>query len=633
MNILAWLITLVSFLVVIYVISYKTGEGFLGILPGVTGGLLLILYLLAFVRGMDYIWVVSLLALLVGVYRNFHYKRQKASLGAAINSKVIKGQLYNIKRFYAEPQTILVIICLILIAVLTSKHVYTWWDDINFWATDSKALYFMNGFPGKYGNVAPEFGDYPPALQIAKWCFLKLGSSYNEGLAFSGYYVVSAIFILPLIRPLREKNIVFQIIGLIAALLVPGICNIVWSQGGCADVVMGYIFGTILIDAMDYDLCDKPWYYIRLGIYLSVLCLTKSSGFQWAIYAVIFIFCIAIGHNRVAQEQRISLQYLLISVVCASLFQASWWIFCLLNRRIAKLTSSGVHMVSNGYRLPEDATNKAKLFLEGLIHYPMHTDYSALFNISSLAMILIFVATIVIIGVIGIIRGHEFRTLLIFTTVVSIVVYFIIYLGHISIFNGETQYDTANVMAISISRYASPLTIGILMLCLYIIVNRVKKTWIYVLSLVFILATTDLGAYFKTVYLYRNSIEDELNERYAVVDDRGRDYIKAVENNKELWGHRVLFLRDANSAHWVKDTYINYYASPVPTVYESFNVSLDNAEYVKDMITKNHAEYIYVEPQEAEGEGIFSNFLTDDTFKYATIYKVMENANGIVLVQ
>lgn len=624
MNIIAWLITLAALLVVIYEISYRTGESFLGVMPGVVGGFILVLYLLAFIRGMGYIWIISIIALAGCLILNRKSSGQLA----------IKEQLVRFKNYYFNPQIIIVLVGLILIGIMTSGHVYTWWDDINFWATDSKALYYLNGFPGKYGNVSPEFGDYPPALQIAKWCILKLSTDYREGLAFSGYYVFSVIFLIPILKPFRNKNILFQIVGLLAVILIPGVCNTVWSQGGCADVVMGYVFGTILIDALDYDSCDKSWYYIRLGIYLSILCLTKSSGFEWAVFSGFFIMIMANRHNRNSiDNKRISLKYLWISIGCAGLFQVSWWIFCLANRRIAKLTSSGVHMVSNGYHLPENASDKLQLFWEGLVKYPMHTDRTALINISSLVMLIIFLAIILMLGILGVLKRYEFTVLSAFLVAIAVITYGIILLGHMSIFNGETQYNTADIMAISVSRYASPLTIGFLMLCISIIVSRVSKLWVYCICVAFVMVSTDIPAYLKTVYLYRNSVAEETEERYAVVDESGRQYINVVAGNKTLWGHRVLYLRDADSAHWVKDTYISYYASPVPTVYESFSVSNDGADYIKELIMKNHASYLYVEPQKEDASSLFSNFIGDDSFKYATIYSIVEDAQGIRLVQ
>lgn len=59
-----------------------------------------------------------------------------------------------------------------VVTICVGSKLVSWWDDYNFWATDVKSIYYLDGFAGKYTNVAPEFGDYPPATQMIKWWFL-----------------------------------------------------------------------------------------------------------------------------------------------------------------------------------------------------------------------------------------------------------------------------------------------------------------------------------------------------------------------------------------------------------------------------------------------------------------------------
>ena len=75
---------------------------------------------------------------------------------------------------------------MILLVYLLKDKIALWWDDINYWAVDAKALYYNGGFAGKYGNVAPEFGDYPPGLQLFKWFVMHLSSDFSEGFVVKG---------------------------------------------------------------------------------------------------------------------------------------------------------------------------------------------------------------------------------------------------------------------------------------------------------------------------------------------------------------------------------------------------------------------------------------------------------------
>ena len=73
------------------------------------------------------------------------------------------------------------------------------------------------------------------------------------------------------------------------------------------------------------------------------------------------------------------------------LTEGSWVTFCLVNRRIAKLTSAGIHMAAGGYHIPDNALEKIGFFLKGFLFIPMHSDQNITFDLSSFAMLLILV--------------------------------------------------------------------------------------------------------------------------------------------------------------------------------------------------------------------------------------------------
>ena len=622
MNLLFWIITLISFILVMYVFNYKTKECFANILPVSTGILILALYVLAFFRAMALISIIALAV--IGISLVFFFRLDKD-----IRSK----HLNEIKKFYINPQAITITMSIAILAVLTKDQVSIWWDDLNFWATDAKSLYFLNGFPGKYGNVAPEFGDYPPAVQIMKWCFMKLKDRYDEGLSFSGYFVMIAVFLSPLTARIKDKNIFYQIPFTIVVMLLPGVCNRVWADGACADICMGVVFGSLLIAIIDNKEHGILFYYLRIAVHLSVLVLCKSSGYQWAIYATALLLIIYIFEKKDSNPlyQKGMGKYLWISIGTGVFTQLSWWIFCLINRRIAKLTSAGAHMVTNGYSLPDNAKEKVSLFISGFIHYPMHSDFSGLVDMTSLTMFILILLVIVLLSILNVINDKRMKILLIYSSIVGFLSYLAILIGHLTIFATETQYGTAEVMAISISRYACPYTIGMLMLLVYLALGYKNINLSLLAVSLVILITTDYSAASYALFGYRAKADDLAKDRLAVVDEAGSKYIDRVINDTELYGHRVLYLRDGNRPHWVKDTYINYYASPVPTVYESFVSESNTTQDVMNMINNSHASYIYVDPQDVESSDIFEPIMEQDSFNYATIYKIVATDNGIRL--
>ncbi len=154
-------------------------------------GLLMIMYILAFFRGLKLTGFVAVAVLAFVLVRTVLDARKGSSPGKELSS---------LFKELADPVVILFVITVTAVGFATADRIFTWWDDINFWAADARQLFFINGFPGKYGNASPEFGDYPPVTSLAKWLFLQISpGQYREGLQFLGYFWLNGVFLLPLL--------------------------------------------------------------------------------------------------------------------------------------------------------------------------------------------------------------------------------------------------------------------------------------------------------------------------------------------------------------------------------------------------------------------------------------------------
>ncbi len=84
----------------------------------------------------------------------------------------------------------------------------------------------MRGFASKYANVSPEFGDYPPGVQLAKWFAVHMNKKeFSEGLAFTGYYLFNFSFVLPLFSRIDKKKMWMAPILAVMTWLLPGIAD------------------------------------------------------------------------------------------------------------------------------------------------------------------------------------------------------------------------------------------------------------------------------------------------------------------------------------------------------------------------------------------------------------------------
>ncbi|WP_143015145.1 hypothetical protein [Butyrivibrio sp. INlla18] len=540
--------------------------------------------------------------------------------------------LKELKKTLLDPTNVLLVATLILVTVMTSATPFTWWDDINFWSSDAKQLFFMNGFPGKYGNVSPEFGDYPPVTSIFKWLFLQLGmGEYRESLQFAGYFALNALFLMPLFGRIKKTRLgaVVNVLGFAVVVMLPGVFNGIIYYGTPADITMGIIYGVLLLTMLEGKDGSDSLLYVKIAAFTAVLFLTKSVGIEWAVFALIFYILICKKDKKIFAAAAFS-----------GITYGSWLIFCLINRRVAKLTGAGLKMATSGnYTAPQNAADKARFFVEGFLTMPMHADRNLTLDISVCAGVVILFAFLFVLSYKKIMDASETKKVGIFLLITGIITYGIIFLAHISIFQTEDQYLDAYAMAVSMGRYGFPFLFGGYYLLMGALFSRLDeaqekrfKMVAVIATFAFVLLTADYAGIYKHLNGYRKDVSKNKAYNQDMVGDDGRIIVDKVLADKSLWGKRVLVIRDGHTYHWVHDTYISKEASPVALVYDSFKAEEDNSDTMMQKIISDHASYIYVEDEEKLSEELFAPLMSDgQEFEPGIIYEVNWNNGGILL--
>ena len=582
--------------------------------------LILLLYCLAFFRGLKLIGIVSFIYILAEIVCVIRSKRYKDTF-ICLNSVIL----------------ICFVLTVVSVTILTSKEIFTWWDDINFWSSDAKQIFFMNGFPGKYGNVSPEFGDYPPVTSLFKWLFLQISpDSYNESFQFAGYFTLNMIFLMPLVghidrlfdKSKTKFSSVIKIIFFATVIMLPGVFNGIIFYGTPADITMGIIYGTLLLAIWEQEGHDKVFYYTRIAVYTSVLFLTKSVGFEWALFALIFYLVVAKKDKAI-----------IVSAVISAGFYGSWLVFCLMNRRVAKLTGAGIKMASSGYSVPDNAADKMHYFLSGFLTMPMHADRNITLDLSSAAAVLIIFVLIGIIAFLKLLDSKETVKLTVFLVVTGLTAYGIIFLAHISIFQTEEQYLDAYAMAVSIARYCFPFTMGSTMLLTGILLDRIKAVKnrkvinrAVIILVAGVLITTDYTGIYRHLFGYRNTISDDKAVIDDMVGDDGRKLIETV-SDKKYWGKRILIIRDGHEYHWVHDAYISREASPVAMVYDGYLTESDTPEMISDRVRSSHAHFVFIEDDTYTAASLFEPLMeSGQEYISGKVYRVTDTDQGIRLL-
>ncbi len=624
-------VNLLAFLVFILFLSLYFKEKIVDVLPMAACFLILVLYVLAFFNRLSLIdWIGE--ALLVTAVAGF--------LGLK-KAKKIKVW-HKLKEQLTHPGVIPAALLLVLTAVLVGGRIATWWDDVNFWATDVKALYALDGFAAKYTNAASEFGDYPPGIQLLKWWFVHLQPDrFSEGLMFAGYYFSVFVFLTPLFSRLKGKNPVISVLAVVCLWAFPSVAEVFYCQGMCADLVMAVIYGGFLFAVLEKEGHRNSFYYLRLALYLAVLVLVKSVGFLWAAFGLAFLWIRTVQKEG---KHLKSLRPLLFVTAAPAVTGGSWMLFCLLMRRVAKLTGAAVSIAAGNtpVLLPGTKEKLLKAFMEAFAVWPLHRARTWTFDFSPLGLFLLIVLLIFLFYRFRVLEKGEAVLLGIFLPMSGLVFYGINLVSHLTIFAAETQYLDPFGMVSSIERYGAPFTVGSLCLLAELFLMRKetvfvrmagkgalgrfwKKYSVYLVCFAFVALSANWQEVYNGFYGYRKQLEDEKKIRADMITPESAAFLELVSEQDVGDGMRVLYLKDASVSQWVKNTYVAFEASPVSLIFGGLDPAAMNSGDLWNAMEGSHAGYLYVDPVTGDVRELFAPFTTD--FVPGILYRI-ENENG-----
>lgn len=612
-----------AFAALITVIAYKEKEELVDVVPAAVCMLVLILYGLSFVNGLawsDYLAIAGLAAFVVFLLKKTGEQRKNI---ASFCLKELK-----------KPGSIIALFMMIAVPLLVSGKVVTWWDDYNFWATDVKSIFYLNGFAEKYQNAAPEFGDYPPGTQMMKWWFAHFyPSEFKEGLMFAGYYFMNLAFLLPVLKFIKKRNIPVMILAAAALWLFPTCVEVFWCDGCCADYTMAVIYGAFLAAVADRKGHSRLFYYGRQTLFLMVLVLCKNVAPLWAAFALVFAYGYHIFIIKKEERTKADLKWLFWETLLPVLTEGSWLLFCLLNRRVAKLTGAALHMASGSMNVPDVRQEMVNAFFTAFVRYPLHRWSTFAVDLSPLALFLLILLFIFLLYKSGKTGKKQGWFLGIFTVVSGLCFYGINFISHLTIFATETQYLEPFGMISSIERYGAPFTIGSLYLLACLAMGGEKasvKGLLFCLAFVFL--TADYQSAYRAAAGYRSMTAESLKEREDILDEAAESFLSEVGAGKFGSRGRVLYLRDISDISWVRNTYINFEAAPVSVMYGNVDAENMSAEDILQTAEDAHAGYLYADEIEG-GKKLLDKLTKSGEFEFGCLYEIEENEGTTVLVK
>lgn len=618
------IINIMAILVCILLLSYFWKESLVEVIPVIVCGLVLVLYVLGVLHHLS--WIDGISTMCVIGFAAFLGSRQKEE-----RIEIGKACLEQVKK----PSFITALLLVLVVSVCVSGKVVTWWDDVNFWATDVKSLFYLDGFAGKYGNVAPEFGDYPPGAQLIKWWFLHLNpQEFKEGLAFAGYYIMNLSFMLPVLRRMEGRNVFVMILMAGALWFLPSIAEVYGYDGFCADLTMACIYGGFLFAVTQKEGKKDSIYYTRLAMYLGVLVLIKSVGFIWAAFGLVFL-CL----YQKQQGEHGGWKRILAVFAVPLLTGGSWMLFCLLMRRVTKTTTTAVkYMTTDEYGFSGYTSDFAKAFIEAFLRSPLHKEKSVVIDMTPLGFYLCICLLVFFFYRKNLMPKKQGKLVLGYSVISGALFYGIIFIAHITIFATETQYLEAAGMISSIERYGAPFTIGTLLFLANIWMtygehlfsgekmSRFMKQYGTSLCLILFVALT---AGYQTGYHgligYRKAVSEQLQERAEMVDEDALLFLEELQVLGTRNSTRVCYIQRDDEPRWVKNSYTNMEASPISVVYKSLNLNDAQTDWMVQEIRASHAEYLYVEETTADAAAVFDAIIAEGDFNCEVLYRIEDD--------
>lgn len=639
MTFLVVLLHILTVLICILWLAWRFRVSLVEALPVFTCGLVLVLYVLAFWR---LSWIDAAAAVVLVLFFVWLASRKKEE-----RENFLRACRHNM----TQPSFIVGVILLAVVAVCVWEKPVTWWDDFNFWAVDARALYFSDGFAGRYGNVAPAFGDYPPGSQLIKWWFLHLHpQAFQEGLAFAGYYTMNLVFLLPLLKKWKGKNVFFMVLMAAALWLFPSVGDYFGYYGFCADLTMACIYGGFLYAVVDREVESEVFYYGRMALYLSVLVLVKSIGFVWTLFGLLFFLLYQhSGEGRVWRgggRKYAWLCRLSVLAIPPMVTGGTWMLFCLFMRRVANSTTTAVkYVVTDEYGFSGYMGEYAAAFLKAFLGSPLHRNKSFFINMTPIGCYLAICLLSLLFLKLKLLSAKMGKIILGFCTISGALFYGIIFLAHITIFAGEIQYLETAGMILSIERYGAPFTIGTLLFLAQVWLNNgerllgrerfprlIRQYGTQLCFILFVALTANYQIGYYGLIGYRKDLAEQMLEREAYVDDKAEAFLDAIQVLRQEDTARVYYFRGADTPEF-HNIYTSYIASPVSVVHKEIDLDEADADWVLGQVKGSHASYLYVEDTDADEGAVFDAVTQDGSFSCGVLYHIAYDGQNIKLTR
>lgn len=288
---------------------------------------------------------------------------------------------------------------MLLIAIFQNRYKYPHtWDELAQWAVSPKYLYMTDKF-GAFAGSNCFYPDYPPASALFHYVWMQIGNSFEDHRLYISMAVLLSVFLIPFLSKFNIRNDIFKNV-----LACVGIYVSMFSFYSNAytsltvDCLLGVCFAYIIY--LEY--WEENVFVKRLGVILAVfvLTITKESGIIFSVIALIIIFAKELIEMKRDGIKKISVFYIILSLVSCLFSKLSWNFYCNVN----SISGTWNHEISSDIieNLQEYQLTGFKNYFIALFKYDILEDTSqtvfhlGVFNVPCIVWIVLFIAAIVI---------------------------------------------------------------------------------------------------------------------------------------------------------------------------------------------------------------------------------------------
>jgi hypothetical protein len=215
-----------------------------------------------------------------------------------------KGSIRQYAKRLFTPGIAIFTVLFLVLDVITHDNLVGTWDELRLWAAYPKALYFTNQLQlGSDALIYNIMQAYPPGMALFQYFIQRLSGCFVEAKLFWAYGIFTVSVLLPALRNIQWKNILWIILITVCILIVPmlfsnsGLDGLSMYRSLYIDPMLGLLFAYCLFLSFQEGFSDL-YATMRFALGLGALVLLKNTGVALGVMALVISAYLEKNHGR-----------------------------------------------------------------------------------------------------------------------------------------------------------------------------------------------------------------------------------------------------------------------------------------------------------------------------------------------